>query len=56
MREVTGKEADKLTLFMYEELLAFQTAARKTGLTDTDLEDIFYNNSSAMIDAVRKGV
>lgn len=55
MREVTGDEADKLTLFMYEELLAFRQAAEKCGLEPADLEDIFYNNSAAMIEAVREG-
>jgi len=54
MREVSGEEADGLTLFMYEELLAFRQAAEKTGLTGSDLEDVFYNNSAAMIEAVRK--
>jgi len=55
MREVSGPEADNLTLFMYEELLAFRQAAQSTGLSREDLEDVFYNNSSAMIEAVRKG-
>jgi predicted TIM-barrel fold metal-dependent hydrolase len=55
MREVSGEEAAKLTLFMYEELLAFREAAENTGLSSSDLADIFYNNSAAMIGAVRKG-
>ena len=54
MREVTGAEASRLTLFMYEELLAFRQAAERTGLTESDLEDVFFNNSAAMIEAVRK--
>jgi predicted TIM-barrel fold metal-dependent hydrolase len=55
MREVAGDEASGLTLFMYEELLAFRRAAERAGLTVGDLEDIFYNNSAAMIEAVRGG-
>jgi predicted TIM-barrel fold metal-dependent hydrolase len=55
MREVTGDEASGLTLFMYEELLAFRQAAEGTGLTAGDLEDVFFNNGAAMIEAVRAG-
>jgi predicted TIM-barrel fold metal-dependent hydrolase len=55
MREVTGDEASRLTLFMYEELLAFRQAAERTGLSTGDLEDVFFNNSAAVIEAVRKG-
>ena len=54
MREVSGDEAAGLTLFMYEELLAFRQAAEKTGLSESDLADVFYNNSAAMIEAVRR--
>lgn len=54
MREVEGQEAAELTLFMYEELLAFRQAAENTGLSSGDLEDVFYNNSAALIEAVRK--
>lgn len=55
MREVAAEEADRLTLFMYEEILAFRQAAENAGLSKSDLEDVFYNNSSALIEAVRKG-
>lgn len=51
MREVGDEEADRLTFFMYEELKAFQTAAQKTGLTRSDIEDIFYNNAYRLIDS-----
>jgi predicted TIM-barrel fold metal-dependent hydrolase len=46
MREVDPPEADRLTFFLYEELLAFQRAAEATGLTRADLDDIFYNNAA----------
>jgi len=45
MREITGDEANKLTFFMYEEIDAFRRAAEITGLSRTDIEDIFYNNA-----------
>jgi GNAT superfamily N-acetyltransferase len=51
MREVTGKNAAGLTFFLYEELAAFQKAARTAGLTAADIEDIFYNNAQRIIEA-----
>ena len=56
MREVDGEEAAGLTLFMYEELLAFRQAAEQTGLSRGDLEDVFHNNAASMIGAVRGGL
>jgi len=55
MREVEGPEAERLSLFMYEELLAFRRAAEETGLTHADLEDVFHNNAASIIEAARKG-
>jgi uncharacterized protein len=49
MREVEGPEAEALTLFMYEELEAFRSAAEATGLARNDIEDIFYNNAEKML-------
>ena len=49
MREVEGEEAEKLTFFMYEELLAFKRAAENTGLSDSDLESVFYNNAAELL-------
>ncbi len=46
MREIDGPEAERLTFFLYEELLAFRRAAEATGLTRADLEDIFHNNAA----------
>ncbi len=53
MREVEGQEAVGLTLFMYEELLAFRRAAEENGLGPGDLQGIFYENGRRMIEAVR---
>ena len=53
MKEVSSPDADELTFFMYEELRAFKRAATKCGLNKTDIEDIFYNNSRAIIDSIQ---
>ncbi|MFC5401263.1 amidohydrolase family protein [Cohnella soli] len=55
MREVESDEADKLSFFMYEQLDAFRIAAQAEQLTKKDIEDVFYNNSQALIDNIRKG-
>ena len=49
MGELEGEEAENLTFFMYEELLAFKKASEETGLSKTDLEDVFYNNARRII-------
>jgi len=45
MGEVTGAKAAKLTFFLYEQILAFQGAARRTGLSAGDIADVFYRNA-----------
>ena len=52
MREVEGSEAEALTFFLYEEIKAFKQAAEKTGLSRSDIEDVFYNNARQLIDTV----
>ena len=52
MRELEKEEADKLTFFMYEEIDAFRRAAAATGLTASDIEDVFYNNAKNLIESV----
>jgi len=49
MREVSQEEGERLSFFMYEELLAFRRAAEAVGLGTADLEDIFYNNAARLI-------
>jgi predicted TIM-barrel fold metal-dependent hydrolase len=56
MREVEGKEARRLTFFMYEEIAAFHHAAQATGLAPRDIEDIFHNNAKRIIESARSGV
>jgi len=53
MREIEGKEAEKLTFFMYEIIDAFRRASEVAGLTRTDIEDIFYNNALKIIESVK---
>ena len=56
LREVSEEEAEKLTFFMYEELLAFKRAASAVGLTKSDIEDVFYNNARRMLDGTKKDI
>lgn len=51
MREVSPEEGEKLTFFMYEELLAFQRAAAAAQLSSADLQDVFYNNAAYLIES-----
>jgi predicted TIM-barrel fold metal-dependent hydrolase len=55
MDEVEGPEAEELTLFMYEELRALRRAAERTGLTRSDVQAIFYDNSHRLIEGARGG-
>jgi uncharacterized protein len=49
MREIGGREADQLTFFLYEEILAFRHAAIATGLSKNDIRDVFYNNAQLLL-------
>jgi hypothetical protein len=49
MGEAEGEEADALTFFMYEEIDAFRRAAERAGLTDKDIEDVFFSNAAGML-------
>ena len=46
MRETT--KYDNMTVFVYEILRGFKKCAIELGLTKTDIEDVFYNNSSKL--------
>ena len=56
MREVVGADAEKITFFMYEELLSFKRVAEKLGLTRQDVEDIMYNNAKNMVLDAEKAI
>ena len=49
MREVGPGEAEQLTSFLYEELLAFRQAAEACALTREDVSAVFYNNAARLI-------
>ena len=46
MREIPYPEADKITFFIYEEILSCKRACERLGLTKADVEKIFYSNSA----------
>lgn len=56
LREVSVEEGEKLTFFMYEEILAFKRVATKLGLTPADVERAFYSNAKALIDGARASI
>ena len=56
MREVSSQEAEKLTYFMYEEILAMKKAIERIGLGKAEIEDLFYNNANELIKTVRKNI
>ena len=50
MREIAGTEAEKITFFIYEEILACKRACERLRLTKTDVEKMFYHNSAKLFD------
>jgi hypothetical protein len=49
MREIDPPEADRLTFFMYEEILAIKKAAESCGLGRPDVEAIFHANAQRVL-------
>mgnify|MGYP005782331085 CR=1 FL=1 len=47
MRET--EDADRMTLFMYEELRAFKRCAQRLGLSRENIRDIFYGNAARVL-------
>ena len=56
LREVSPEEAEKITFFAYEELLAFKRAAQTLQLTREDIEDILCNNAQRMIEQAHRNI
>ena len=56
LREVSPEEAEKITFFMYEELLAFKDVATELKLSRSDIEDIMYGNARRLLDGVRASI
>lgn len=55
MEEVEGAEAEQLTLFLYEEIMAFRQAAAAVGLTRAEVEDVFHGNAQRLLAKARAG-
>jgi predicted TIM-barrel fold metal-dependent hydrolase len=49
MREADPPEADSLTFFLYEEILAVKRAVRRIGLGAADVEAIFHGNAARLL-------
>ena len=49
MREMEADESAALTFFMYEEIEAFQRAARQAGLGPRDIAAVFYENGRELL-------
>lgn len=56
LREVGAAEAEGITFFMYEEILACKRAAARLGLGRADIENIFYGNAARLIDGARGSI
>jgi len=56
MREASAEESQKLTFFMYEELLAFKKAATHIGLDRKQLDQVFYKNARVLINETSKAL
>lgn len=56
LREVSAGETEKITFFMYEEILAFRRAADKLGLTAGDVERVFYRNARELLDGAARSI
>jgi hypothetical protein len=55
MREVEPPEANGISFFLYEELLAFRQAAGRANLDAGAIEDVFYNNAARLIAGATPG-
>ena len=48
MREIPYPEAEKITFFIYEEMLSCKRACQTLGLTKDDVNKIFYANAAKL--------
>lgn len=56
MREVSVEEAEKITFFVYEELLAFKRACGTLCCTSEDVRAMMYGNAKKLIDGARRSI
>ena len=50
MREIAYPEADKISFFIYEEILSCKNACKTLGLGKAEVQKIFYDNSAKIFD------
>ena len=50
MREIPYPEAEKITFFIYEEILSCKNACKTLGMGQQDVKKIFYDNSARIFD------
>ncbi len=53
MQEVKGKDAEKLTFFLYEEIFAFKRACERHSLGKNEIKKIFCDNAERIIKKAR---
>ena len=56
LREVGKEDAEKITFFIYEQLLAFKRAARTLNLSAQDVEDVMYHNAFRLTEGARQSI
>ena len=56
LREVPAEEADSITFFAYEELLAFKRAAKTLGLSGADVDDVMCGNALRLIADAKRSI
>jgi len=56
MREVAGTDAENITFFLYEEIVAFKRAALAANLTTADIENIFHANANGIISSAKASI
>jgi predicted TIM-barrel fold metal-dependent hydrolase len=56
LREVSAAEAEKITFFAYEELLALKRACKTLGSSKEDVADMMYNNAKNLIDGAKADI
>lgn len=54
MRDVSAEEGEKLTFFIYEEILAMKKAAENAKLSKQDVANIFNDNAERMIKEIKE--
>ena len=56
LREVSAQEAEKITFFAYEELLAFKRSAQTLNFSREDIENVLCNNAENLIAEAKRSI